>query len=421
MTRRRRPSILYAVPGHDFLQSAGPTRNVLNQVHAMSAWADFTLLFRRIVSPPEPSDPPVVEIQPEAARNGSPVDDAATRGMSYPAFAAYLRAVRRSMRTRLPAADLVLEKDWMLTGYVSRVARAHGTPSIPVKNRVAGSPGRVMRDPLKWARHATGGSLEGWLLRQAPCMVAETEPLKRAMVSRWQLDPARIEVIGLGVDRRVFRPARQEPARSELRIPQQPTVLLYAGILDRTHDLDPLLRALAASARADMQLHIVGDGPERGAFEALARDARVPVVFHGRVAHADVPRYVAAADLCVAPYNPSAFPTGEVGYATLKVREFLAAARPVATVASGTLRELVRDGVSGFLLDNTVERWGDLLRALPPRARLAKMGAAAADTPLESWEDVSSAFERVCARQIAMTSPDGGPVREPLPCTPWTQ
>ncbi|HET8649865.1 MAG TPA: glycosyltransferase family 4 protein [Gemmatimonadales bacterium] len=404
MTGSDRPSLLYVVPGHDFLPSAGPTRNVVNQVRAMSRWADVTLAFRRIVQPPAPGDPTVIEIEPGSGTVGVGVDDAATRGMSHRRFARYLAALRRMLAARLPETDLVLEKDWMLTGYVAREARRAGVPAIPVKNWVAHRPKPGL---LKLLQQQAAVRLEGRLLRGAPCIVAETEYLKKAMVARWQLDPERIEVIGLGVDRERFRPGDQAGARAALGIAPEVTVLLYAGVLDQTHDLKPLLLALAQAGNPALQLHVIGDGARRAEYQSEVRGGIDSVIFHGRVSHDQVPCYLAAADLCVAPYDPAAFAGGEVGYSTLKVREYLSAGRAVASVDSGSLRTLIRPGVSGFLLANTVAGWSELLRTLPSRDRLRIMGQAAAETGLESWDDVSRAFERVCARQLAALAREG--------------
>lgn len=401
MSGDRRPSVLYMVPGHDFLPSAGPTRNVVNQARAMGEWASVTLAFRTVVEPTGPEGPEVLEIDPRARGAAAMEEDAGTRGMSYRGFMAYLRTVRRFLATRPGPVDWVLEKDWMLTGYVGRECRRRGIPSVPVKNWVAGwRPGAI--------RHAVGAWIEGRLLRGAPCVVAETELLKRSMVERWRLDPRRVEVIGLGVDRELFRPSDREAARARLGISRESTVLLYVGILDGTHDLEPLLGAVVRLDDPTVQLHVVGDGPARPAYERRARAAPGAVVLHGRVPHEEVPGYVAAADLCVAPYDPSSFPRGEVAYSTLKVREYLSAGRPVATVDSGSLRTLVEEGESGFLLDNDEDTWRAFLEARPTRDRLSAMGRAAAATELAGWDDVSRAFERLYRRQHASTATEAG-------------
>ncbi len=398
MTDRRRPSVLYVVPGHDFLPTAGPTRNVLNQARAMTAWADVRLAFRRMAATPGPSDPPVVEIEPRSRADAASVEDAGTTGMSYVGFARYLRAIRHFVASEASGVDMILEKDWMLTGLVSGQCLDRGVTSIPVKNWIAGGGPTAGGFGPKAARHALGAWVEGRMLRRLPCVVAETDFLKRAMVDRWHLAPERVEVVGLGIDRELFHPADPDRARERIGIPLEATVLLYSGILDRTHDLEPALRALTRVAPAGVRLHAIGDGPRREEYESLAATSGGAVVLHGRVPHEEVPDYIAAADLCVAPYDPAAFAGGEVAYSTLKVREYLSAGRPVVTMPSGSLKDLVRHGASGFFVENRVEDWTAFLERLPPRDRLRSMDAAAAATELESWDDISAAFRKLWLR-----------------------
>jgi D-inositol-3-phosphate glycosyltransferase len=391
MSTPRRPSVCYVVPGHHLLPSAGPTRNVLSLACGMSRWADVTVAFRRVVESPSSEPFAVREIEPGAALP-TRSDDAAVRGVGYREFATYLGAVRR-FALGLDAFDLVLEKSWLLTGYVSALSARRGQPGIPVINVVPlvstrGRPGKALRN---WA----GRWLSGRYLRRLPLVVAETAELKTAIARRFGVRQDRIEVIGLGVDRSLFRPLDQAAARRRLGIPPHDAVLLYVGALDRIHDARPVIEAMRTLERPDVRFHVVGDGDLASALrEAAAGDRRI--VFHGRVHHGEVPWYIAASDLCLAPYDQSVFADGEVSYATLKVREYLAGARPVATVPSGPLRSLVRDAETGFLLPNQRQAWVELLgRTLPSRDRLAEMGRAAAATPLESWEDAALSFRSV--------------------------
>ena len=147
---------------------------------------------------------------------------------------------------------------------------------------------------------------------------------------------------------------------------------------------------------------MVGDGLLRAKHERAARASGVNAVFHGRVAHERVPVYIAAADLCLAPYDPTAFSSGELGYSSLKVPEYLSAGRPVVTVPSGRLPDLVRHGETGFLLANTCEQWLRLLQECPSRERLRAMGEAAAKVELMSWDDTAEAYLELCQRQLAL-------------------
>jgi glycosyltransferase involved in cell wall biosynthesis len=91
-----------------------------------------------------------------------------------------------------------------------------------------------------------------------------------------------------------------------------------------------------------------------------------------------------------------------VGFATLKVREYLAAGRAVVTSRTGVLPGLIQPGVSGFLLENDAATWTRfLLQELPDRGVLRTMGLRAADTLLESWEETARDYWRVCERLLA--------------------
>jgi glycosyltransferase involved in cell wall biosynthesis len=202
--------------------------------------------------------------------------------------------------------------------------------------------------------------------------------------------------VPLGVDRNLFHPLDQAEARRRLDLRADATILTYVGVLDWTHNLEPVLRALAGSCPPDLELHIIGDGARRAEYEALARASGRPVRFYGKVPHDEVPWHIAAADLCLAPYDSAAFASGELGYSTLKIPEYLSVGRPVASVASGRIRSLITDGQNGFLFRNTLANWEERLATLPSRARLAEMGAIAARDPHASWEDTARAYYELC-------------------------
>lgn len=405
-----RLSICYVVPGHSLLPSAGPTRNVLGLAQALTPFADVTVAFRRVLESPSAHDFDILEIEPGIARETTaPSDDAAVRGIGYREFFEYLRSLRRFAIERHGGFDLVLEKSWLLSGYVGSRCATRGTPAIAVENVVpaAGSAGQT--DLMARARHRAGRWLAGRYLRRVNRVVVETEPLGRAVSTHWRIPDERIEVIDLGVDAELFRPREAGPARRRLGLADGRTILLYVGVLDRMHDLRPSLDAMAV-ASTDVELHIVGDGSLRGAYEqrvgGLGLGDRVR--FHGRVSHADVPGYVAAADLCLAPYDPAAFLGGEVGYSTLKIREYVAAGRPVVSVRSGAIPRLVEEGVTGFLIEHTPSAWRDLIARLPDRHRLREMGRAAESRPVRSWADVARDYLSLCSEEVARAKSAGG-------------
>jgi D-inositol-3-phosphate glycosyltransferase len=403
VNRHKRLSICYAVPGHNLLTSAGPTRNVLYLAEALSQWAEVTVAFRRVLEPFTPYGYKVIEIEPGVDNVPCSVDDAAVRDMSPRQFLAYLRAVRRFVKLHQQTYDVVLEKSWLLSGYLTALYRRYGLPAMVVENlvRVWHEPLAHPRNLLRYTRYCCTRVLVGHYLRQAPLIIAETAALKTALTQQWSIPAARIAVVALGVNRRLFRPLPQAEARRELGIAPEATVLLYAGALDQTHNLAPVLEAMRQVSDLLLEFHIVGDGVLRQHYEAITRPCQRNVCFHGRVPHTMIPQYIAAADLCLAPYELQAFPAGQVAYSTLKIPEYMACARPVISVPSGHITTLIQHGISGFLLPNTVQDWTTFLCHCPPRAQLRQMGEAAVKRlPAGSWEETALAYLSLCEQVV---------------------
>ncbi len=229
--------------------------------------------------------------------------------------------------------------------------------------------------------------------RRLPLIIAETEELKEALVTLQGIAPERIEVVELGVNHDLFYPRDQGTARASLGIGRDEIVMLYVGGLDIVHDLDSIIEALARVALPSVTLHVVGDGGLRSAWEGKAHRLQVPARFYGRRPHHEVPDFIAAADLCLAPYPPGRFHEGRITFSTLKIPEYMACGRPVASVPDGRIARLIENQVTGFLLPNTAASWATFLQALPSRLRLADMGRRAMERVKAcTWEHTAGCY-----------------------------
>ena len=398
-----RLSVCYVAPGQHLLTSAGPTRNVLNLAEALASYADVSVAFRRVLDEPELQGVEVMQIDEQGTTgSGAVPDDAAVRGVSVAEFARYTRDLRRFVREHLAGFDLVFEKSWTLSGLVAAECRKIGVPAVVVENLVPVQPGKAAANigMAKRARIWAGKAVAGRYLRKAERIIAETQILKDAMVEHWRIAEPAVSVVALGVDRELFATSDQARAREELGLSSSATILLYSGVLDETHDLRPVVTALGRAELRDIELHIVGDGVLRGELESLASQGEAVVKFHGRAPYERIPTYISAADLCLAPYEPAAFPGGQVAYSSLKIPEYMSVGRPVVSVPSGRVLELIEDRATGFLFENRAEEWDEFLRHLPEREWLAQMGDAAARSGLDSWDDVARAYFEIGKAEI---------------------
>ena len=128
-------------------------------------------------------------------------------------------------------------------------------------------------------------------------------------------------------------------------------VIGFIGSFKPWHGMGFLLDVFAALAahQPDARMLAVGEGPERAAVAervaALGLGDRV--LLPGRVAHAEVPAWLAAMDLTVAPYLPQP----DFYFSPLKLFESFAAGRPVVAPLLGQIGELIAPGQTGCLYD----------------------------------------------------------------------
>lgn len=109
---------------------------------------------------------------------------------------------------------------------------------------------------------------------------------------------ANFTVVPNVVDTTLFRPSPQKMPHVQKR-------LLFVGLLDPFHKkgIPQLFQALAQLPRRDWRLDLVGDGPTRTEYEALAATLGIAeaVTFHGYQAKSQVAEFMQASDIFVLP------------------------------------------------------------------------------------------------------------------------
>ncbi|MEW6284915.1 MAG: glycosyltransferase [Chloroflexota bacterium] len=140
-------------------------------------------------------------------------------------------------------------------------------------------------------------------------------------------------------------------------------VVLFVGRLQARKRVDSLLRACAAIR--NVRLVIVGDGPERPALEALARDVYPQAEFAGAKHGAELKPFFEVADLFVLP-----------GTGGLAVQEAMSYGLPVIVAqGDGTQDDLVRPQNGWQIPPDNFEALVSVMKdALSDAARLRRMG-----------------------------------------------
>lgn len=154
-------------------------------------------------------------------------------------------------------------------------------------------------------------------------------------------------IVPNGVDTAIFVPGAGS-GEIRRRIGDGP-VIGFIGSFKPWHGTDFLLRAFGNIVRRvpTTTLLCIGEGPalERFRQDILARGLQNRVITTGCVPHTDIPAYLAAMDMTVAPYMPDkAF-----YFSPLKVMESMSAGVPVVAAHIGQLAKIVDDGRTGVL------------------------------------------------------------------------
>ncbi len=281
-----------------------------------------------------------------------------------PAFAAAIRAFAGSEQIKY---DLLYSHYW-LSGEVACLLRpdmgigwAHIAHTLGlVKNRTLASGARP--EPALRIR------VEGEVAQQADLLIASTTDEADDLVRSYKADPEHVYVVPPGIDLATFQPLDRDEARRKIGYGPG-RLLLYVGRLERLKGVDVAIKALALLAdrdHEDLRLIVLGedvrdgDESEKERLKAVASSlgVRDRVDFLGSVAHHELPYFYAAADVLVMPSYSESF-----GLVALEAQ---ACGRPVVASGVSGLRSVVRDEVSGYLIDRHdpalyAERIGRLL------------------------------------------------------------
>jgi glycosyltransferase involved in cell wall biosynthesis len=203
-------------------------------------------------------------------------------------------------------------------------------------NTVAALAGRIRQD-IRWfqsiqttqAKPAWHWPLQRLAARRARAVIVPSPSVAAVARARCHIPEERIVVIPNAVDAEALASLTRAHRTANFRIG-------FIGRLDPIKRIPDLISALRLLP-GPFELHLFGDGPERGRLEFLA--AGLPITFHGSVASPAVA--MALIDVLVLPSEAEGF--------GLVLIEAMAAGIPVIASAAPGIVDIVNHGSNGLL------------------------------------------------------------------------
>lgn len=226
------------------------------------------------------------------------------------------------------------------------------------------------------------------LFSRMSAVVAVTDGLADAMVRTYGVARGRVVVIGNAANTRLFHPMDKEGCRRSLGLAGHRYWICFEGGLYPWHDVPLFLQAtrLLVDQGIDLVALIVGDGPSRKEFEAVALklDLGDRARFIGRVPYERVAEYIGASDVGVGAFTRER--NERIGISPIKVFEYVACGRPVVVSCLPGIAEWVDR-----------EHVGRLARAGDPDHMARTLRETLEDRVLQA--DVSKRGPEVVARE----------------------
>lgn len=274
---------------------------------------------------------------------------------------------------------------------------AHG--GEPFKYAVLADPRNRVPVVYRKISHTTssrGERILAWMMTRAAAVLAVSQGLHDELVERFEVDPARVEVIPTARrDPPKLTPREREAFR--LSIGAKPDAPLIAWVGRLAHEKQPGVAlqvfALVRSRFGECTLALCGDGPLRGRVDRAAAVAGEGALVLGSRDDAD--RLIAASDILLSTSRTEGAPgvLVEAGLAGI----------PAVAFDVGEVGQIIKDGETGVLAPaGFLEAMGvvvlDLLRNPDRRERL---GAAARESCQKyRLDSVAGLYAEVFARAI---------------------
>ena len=196
------------------------------------------------------------------------------------------------------------------------------------------------------------------------------------------VNPQKIHFLKNGINKTC--PSTKDLDLKKRIAPNNELIILTVSRLSNSKHIDDIIRMMVPLSQKGIKfkLVIIGDGPERGVLDALVSTLHLKeyILFTGALKQSEVMAYDMIADIFIS--------LNELSSMSNPVFEAMLAGCPGIALNRGTTKDLIQDGINGFLIENvsdlpeTIERiTGENLTHIGEKAHETIMST------LPTWEE----------------------------------
>lgn len=230
---------------------------------------------------------------------------------------------------RLTGARLILE--------------INGDSALEQRGLMAG----IRRDTIHFLRVKLICMAEKMNARAAKVVIVLTEGLRKMVIGRYSVPEGKVVVVPSGTNTEHCRPMDRRECRALLQLDNDRMYVSFIGVLYAHQGIDCLIEAApdVLKTHPDTVFMIGGGGPMKEVWQNTVRERDLQTAFRfpGVVPYKQLPIFLGAADICVAPFAGN---RGEIS--PLKLFDYMACGRPVVSSDLPSIRTLIEE--SGAIL-----------------------------------------------------------------------
>ena len=205
-------------------------------------------------------------------------------------------------------------------------------------------------------------SLELFFLKYCDAVVAVTPLIKQYLIENG-INGNKIHVIENGANTDMFKPMSKSDAQNEVGLDQEQQYVCFVGNLVPWQGLEYLVNAAPfVLEKINVKFLVVGDGIMREQLVKMVNDLDLDknFIFVGAIPYENVPKYINASDVCVAPFIRAR--NEKIGLSPLKIYEYLACGKAVIASDITGVSDLLQNSGGGIVV--TPEHSGELAKSI---------------------------------------------------------